>query len=370
MILTLKIKLQPDAEQKQWLLETMEAFNAACNYISDLAFEHKTASQIRLHGLCYYDVREKFGLSAQLTIRAIGKVADTYKRDKNKHHGFKMHGAVVYDHRLWKFRQADTINLKTLQARIDIPIVFCNYRELDLRRVRGQADLVYKDGKFYFYICVEVPEPPETDPKDYIGVDLGIKNIAVDSDGKIFSASHVNNLRSRQAKLRSRLQSKSTNSAKRLLKKRRRKEGRFANDVNHVISKRIVEKAKDTKSGIALENLKGIRKRTTVQKAQRRQHSSWNFHDLRTKIEYKAKLATVPVVLIDPRYTSQECSNCGDVSKSNRRSQSTFSCTSCGFSANADVNAALNIRSRAVVSLPDAVRVEAETPKQLLLLAD
>ncbi len=60
----------------------MEAFNAACNYISEVAYQQKTASQIILHGLCYYDIREKFGLSSQMAVRAIGKVKAVYKRDK------------------------------------------------------------------------------------------------------------------------------------------------------------------------------------------------------------------------------------------------------------------------------------------------
>jgi len=369
MILIMKLKLQTTKEQKQKLLKTMEAVNAACNYISDVAYEKQIANQYILHKLCYYNIREKFGLTAQLAVRAIGKVKGTYKRDKKKHHYFKKHGAIAYDHRIWKFKMADRINIKTLTDRIDIPFIFYNYRNVDLKRARGQADLVYRDGIFYFHICVEVPEPPVIDPEDHIGIDLGVVNIAVDSKGETFAGNHVNNLRSRHAKLRKKLQSKGTKSAKRLLKKRNRKESRFVNDVNHVISKKIVEKAKHTSSGIALEDLKGIRKRIRVRKSQRRQQHSWSFHDLRTKIEYKAKLTGIPVVLVDPRYTSQMCSSCGYISKSNRPSQDKFSCKSCGFFCHADFNAALNIRGRAVVNQPYVVSVEAKAPEQLVLFA-
>ena len=217
MILTLKLKLQTNKEQEQQLLETMEAFNAACNYISDVAYEKHITGQIGLHKLCYYDVREKFGLSAQLTVRAIGKVKEAYKRDKKKHHKFREHGAVVYDHRIWKFKLADVINLKTLTERIDIPFVFGDYRTMYINRVRGQADLVYSDGVFYFYICIEVPEPPQGEPDDYLGVDLGIVNIATTSDGKSFSGDKLNNIRARYTSLRGKLQAKGTKSAKRLL---------------------------------------------------------------------------------------------------------------------------------------------------------
>ena len=360
MILTIKLKLQTNEKQKQQLLETMEAFNAACNYVSDVAYEKHITGQIGLHKLCYYDIREKFGLSAQLAVRAIGKVKEAYKRDKKKHHQFREHGAVVYDHRIWKFKRADIINIKTLTDRIDIPFVFGDYRTIDMKRVRGQADLVYIDGVFYFYICVEVPEPPQGEPDDYLGVDLGIVNIATTSDGKSFSGSQLNNTKAKYTSLRGKLQAKGTKSAKRLLKKRKRKESRFQKDINHCISKKIVEQAKHTGRGIAIEDLKGIRNRIRVKKSQRRVQHSWSFFDLRSKLEYKSLLAGVKLVAVDPAYTSQMCSSCGHVSRSNRTSQSKFSCMSCNFSANADVNAAINIGHRAVVNEPNVVSVEAK----------
>jgi len=367
MILTLKLKLQTTEEQKQQLFVTMEAFNAACNHVSDVAYEKGATDQIALHKLCYYDIREKFGLSAQMAVRAIGKVKEAYRRDKKKHHQFREHGAVVYDHRIWKFKQGHIVNLKTLTERIDIPFVFGEYRTIDMERVRGQADLVYRDGVFYFYICVQISELPQVEPDDYLGVDLGIVEIATTSDGESFSGGKVNNIRARNASLRTKLQAKDTKSAKRLLKKRKRKETRFQRDVNHCISKKIVEQAKRTGRGIAIEDLKGIRDRIRVRKSQRRVQHSWSFFDLRSKLEYKSLLAGVKLVAVDPRYTSQMCSQCGYVSRSNRPNQSTFSCMSCNFSANADINAAINISRRAAVNQPNAVSVEAKASKQLLL---
>jgi putative transposase len=149
------------------------------------------------------------------------------------------------------------------------------------------------------------------------------------------------------------LQNKGTKSAKRLLKKRRRKEQRMAKNVNHLISKRIVEKAKDTGLGIALEELTGIRERTTVRKSQRRQQSFWAFADLRAKITYKAQLAGVPIVLVNPQNTSRTCQICGCVDKANRKSQESFLCVSCSFASNADINAAKIISVRAAVNRPN-----------------
>ncbi|MFO1433281.1 MAG: transposase [Candidatus Competibacteraceae bacterium] len=126
-----------------------------------------------------------------------------------------------------------------------------------------------------------------------------------------------------------------------------RKEKRYRKDTNHVISKRLVGKAKDTGRGIALEELKGIRDRTTVRKSDRAKHSGWAFYQLQHFIVYKAAIAGVLVVFIDPYYTSRQCSVCGHAHKSNRKSQAEFLCVSCGHQANADENAALVIAQRA-----------------------
>ncbi len=369
MKLSMKLKLIASPEQKQALLNTMQRFNSACNYISEVAFENKTFGQVRLHKLTYYDVRDKFGLASQMAIRAIGKVVESYKADRKTKHTFKPHGAIVYDQRILKFKFPDKISISTIQGREEIPFLFQNYRNLDMRRVAGQADLVYHDGNFYLVVCVDVPQPPEDNTDDFLGVDLGIVNIATDSTGEHFAGNKLNSVRNRYYRIRRRLQKTGTKSAKRLLKMRKRKERKFASDTNHVISKRIVDKAKALGLGIALEDLKGIRERVTVRKPNRRQHSNWSFYDLKTKIAYKAQLAGVKVVFVDPRNTSRQCSKCGYISKKNRPNQSIFLCQACGFSRNADVNASVNISRRAVVNQPDVVCVETKAPEQLLLFA-
>jgi len=188
------------------------------------------------------------------------------------------------------------------------------------------------------------------DVTEFIGVDLGIKAIAADSDGEIYSGSHLNSIRARYSNLRSKLQGTGTDSARQLLKKRNRKEKNFANNTNHIISKHIVSKAKDTGRGIALEDLSGIRERITVKRGRRRVHHSWAFYDLVQKIKYKAALAGVSVVLIDPRNTSRECFECGYIDKRNRKTQAIFSCKKCGHSDNADINAARVISRRPVIN--------------------
>ena len=354
MQLTLTVKLQPNNAQAASLLETMEHFNAACNAIAATAFREHTASQVKLHHLMYREARATFGLSAQMAVRAIGKVVEVYKRDKSIQPTFRPHGAIVYDDRLLSWKGLDRVSILTLEGRMLVPVTMGAYQSQRLRRVRGQADLIYRDGTFYLAVVVDVPEPPPLQPDDWLGVDLGIVNIAADSDGQTYSGGPVNGLRKRHAKLRRRLQQKGTKSAKRLLKKRRRKEQRFAANENHRIAKQLVTKAQDTRRGIALEDLTGIRDRITVKKAQRRRQHNWAFHQLREFLVYKAQLAGVPVVLVDPRNTSRTCPHCGLIDKRNRPHQASFRCIGCGFAGPADTIAAGNIARRAAVNRPDA----------------
>jgi len=360
MLCTLKIKLVSTTEQFKSLYATMKRFNEACNYISDIAFNSKTFGKIKLQKICYYDVRTRFNLSAQMVVRAIGKVSESYKVDKKTLHTFNDTSAMVYDERILSFDGMEFASILTLDGRIKIPMVLGNYHKglIGGNRVRGQADLILQNGIFYLMLVVEVPESTPNSDNGFMGIDLGIVNIATTSDGQQLSGKAIRNIRKRNNKLRAKLQSKGTKSAKRLLKKRRQKEQLFARDINHCISKKLVSVAKDTHRGIALEELGGIRERAkTVYKAQRRELSSWGFYQLRQFIEYKAAIAGVSVVFVDPRNTSRQCSCCGHIDKANRKSQSSFQCTACGFVANADINAAMNIRSRAVVNQPHAAVV-------------
>ncbi|MEV8563872.1 transposase, partial [Streptomyces sp. NPDC051917] len=204
--------------------------------------------------------------------------------------------------------------------------------------------LVERDGEFYLLATCDVPETDlNENPDGFLGVDLGIVTIATTSDGDVLAGRRLNRYRARQMRLRAKLQKKGTKSAKRRLKERSRRERRFAANTNHVISKRIVAEAERTSRGIALEDLKGIRARVRLTKPQRVAVHSWAFAQLGQFLAYKARRAGVPLVLVDPAYTSQTCAECGHVDKRNRASQARFPCRSCGVVAHADLNASRNI---------------------------
>lgn len=263
---------------------------------------------------------------------------------------FRPDAAQPFDDRClsWQLDQR-TVSIWTVAGRVaGIPFA-CSVAQLTrLREHRaGQTDLVLRNGAWYLHAICEIPESAVHEPSGFLGVDLGIANIATTDDGTRYAGTQLNRARHRNRALRRKLQAKGTKSARRLLKKRSRKEARFGADINHRIAKRIVTEAQRTSRGIALEDLGGIRERVRLRKPQRVMLHSWAFAQLGRFIGYKAALAGVPVVYVDPGYTSQGCSACGHVDKKNRPDQATFRCTSCGFAEHADVNAARNIAARA-----------------------
>jgi putative transposase len=364
---TMLLKLVPSPEQHKALLETMHAFNDACNAIAEVAYAEQLANKFKLQKLVYADIRKNFALSSQMAIRVISKTTEVYKRDKSIKPTFRREGAITYDERLMAFKGLSEVSLLTTPGRILVPFRIGGYQQSRLDQIKGQADLLYRNGIFFLAVTLDVPVPDPNAPEGgTLGVDLGIVNLATDSTGETFSGEAVEKNRARMQKLRSRLQKRGTKSAKRHLKKLSGREARFKKNTNHIISKRIAQKAKQQKQALAIEDLRHIRTRTerTVRRSQRSRQSSWSFFQLRFFLSYKAALAGVSLHTVDPRNTSKTCSQCGHCAKENRKSQASFCCTKCGHSMNADWNAAINI-SRAAQSCSLLSRPVADLDNQV-----
>jgi len=249
--LIVQLKLVTTPQDHTALLATLERANDAANAISEVAWETRTFGQFALQKTTYYDIKARFGLTAQLVVRVTSKVVDAYKLDRKVKRIFRRRGSIAYDDRILRYGE-DRVSIWTVEGRRAIPFV-CDERARRLLSSRqGESDLVYRDGSWYLFATVTVEEPPEGETLDVLGVDLGVVNLAVDSDGNQHSGSHVNTLRRRHRRLRARLSAKWTTSSRRLLRKRRRKERRFATHVNHTISKRIVAEAWAPRIGCSL----------------------------------------------------------------------------------------------------------------------
>ena len=352
MKLIANIKLLPTPEQESLLRKTLELCNQVCNYLSARAFDAQTFRQFDLHKIGYHDARGMYDVAAQVAVRCISKVADSYKTGAEGQRNFKRFAAQPFDDRIFRFLGDNKVSIWTVAGRQKIDYV-CGERQRVLLEFRkGEVDLMFVRGKWYLACVCDIPDPEEAGIEDVLGVDFGIVNLAVDSNGTCYSGAAVEAARSKFARRRAGLQKRGTKAAKRRLRKLSGRQKRFQTHTNHCISKAIVAEAQRSRSAISLEDLKGIRNRVKARRPQRAKLHNWAFGQLRDFTTYKSRLCGVLVVAIDPRNTSRECSVCGCIDKRNRPNQATFLCTNCGHSAPADYNAALNIKARAAKSNP------------------
>lgn len=353
-VLTVKIRLAPTPEQEAALRSTLVAFADACNHIHATVPEN-IRNSARIQQLTYKEVRQKFGLSANLAVRAIARVSMNRKAAKElggKVQAFKP-TSVDYDARIFDLRLRDeTASLSTVKGRLRVDLRLSKYH---LQKLQGtqptSATLVDSKGKLWLHVQVKRDVPPTAESQEVVGVDLGRNDIAVTSTGKSWSGKAVTKVRDRYARIRQMVQknrSKGTRSTRRragqLLQRLSGKEQRFQKHVNHVVSKAIVSEAQTLSAAIALEDLTGIRERTNSQprsSTERRRSNSWAFHQLRRFVEYKAALAGVRVIPIPPAYTSQTCHCCKHIGK---RQGKRFECGNCGYVGDADHNGAQVIR--------------------------
>ncbi|MFI2039914.1 RNA-guided endonuclease InsQ/TnpB family protein [Streptomyces bottropensis] len=371
MKLAVQIRLLPTPMQAMALEATLRACNEAASWVGEVAFERGEFKNFALRRHTYAQVKSRWGLGAQAAQHVIKKTCDAYetlkanvkagrlgppgskgsRRATEKPVAFRLLGAQPYDDRMLSWQIPDrTVSIWTIHGRMKNVAFTCSPTQMATLAMyrKGESDLMERDGMWFLHAVCEVPEAePNAQPRDFLGIDLGIVNIATTSDGQIMAGRELNRTRSRERDLRQKLQKKNTPSAKRRLKKRRRKEARRAKDINHKIAKHVVAEAERTGRGIALEDLTGIRERVRLHKPQRATHSSWSFAQLGAFIAYKARRVGVPVVYVDPAYTSRTCAECGHIDRANRVSQAWFACRSCGFVDHADRNGSRNIRARA-----------------------
>jgi putative transposase len=230
------------------------------------------------------------------------------------------------------------IKVDKKNCKITIPCIklVLDYQFPDFEKI-NQIEI----GKEYAYVSVSIPEIETKKVENYIGVDRNttghIAVVANPDTGKIWKLGKKGlHIHEKYKNIRTSLQKQGKYKKVKQIKNR---ESRIVKDLNHKISRKIVDIAIENNSGIKLEDLTGIRENKKQRKSFRYALHSWSFYQLQMFLEYKAKLHGVKIVYIDPAHTSQSCSICGLIGNRNRKS---FKC-SCGHVDHADVNAAFNI---------------------------
>jgi IS605 OrfB family transposase len=348
---TISIKLLTTPQQHAMFVELQHLFATACNLIVPVSVANHNYNRVSLHHSVYYKIREQLPqIGSQMVCNSIYSVCKSYKTLVSNNPiykkqqlpviNFKNTSSVHFDKKTYTLAK-DSISLYTLQGRTKVKLNLGQFQESYLEKgIPTEAELILKGNKFYFNLVLDVPEVAKKEVGKVLGVDLGENNLAALSSGKLFGGGKLRYERDKALALRSRLQRKGTQSAKQLLCKISGKESRHVSHVNHVISKQIVNEALATDSSkIVLEDLTNIRKRINAKKKVRSRIHRWAWAELQTFIEYKAIGKGIEVEYVNPAYTSQTCSKCGELGIRNKHK---FSC-SCGNLAHSDLNASLNL---------------------------
>jgi len=353
---TIRIRLQPSPAQAAALAETSRQFTSAFNQTVHLGWEANLSNATKLHYLAYYPVKTDHptlvsDLVNQARVRAAEALRSAFAlRKAGRKVSMPQSAACPPRYNVHTYRmdwESQTVRISTTAGRQTIRFSVPDYAAKYAKNPTDTADLIERDGQWWLHVVVTVPAPNIPPSDQVVGVDLGLNRPAVTSNNCFLGQRRWKAIEGRYFKLTRALQKKGTKSAKRHLRRAKRRRARFRKDADHVLSKQIVQSV-EPGATIALENLKDIRKRMKARRrtATKRRMHSWPFANLRAKVEYKAEERGCMVVAVDPRHTSQTCSCCGHTARNNRRSQSMFKCRKCGFHLNADLNGARNIAAK------------------------
>ncbi len=365
--ITAKIQLLPGSDDKKLLNDTMSVYASACNYVSNYVFQTHDLKQASLNKALYYGLRERFGLKSQMAQSVLKTVIARYKtilENQNKwiRPDFKK---PQYD-LVWNRDYSLTDNcfsVNTLGGRLKLSYFAEGMSKYFNREVYkfGTAKLVNKHGKYFLHIPVtyEVESCPNAEICNVVGIDRGINFVVATYDSKhksgFVSGKTIKQKRAHYSKLRKELQMRKTPSSRRRLKAIGSRENRWMQDVNHQVSKALVEN-NPKHTLFVLEDLTGIRSATErVRQKDRYVSVSWSFYDLEQKLCYKAKQNQSAVIKVDPKFTSQCCPVCGHTESSNRNKKlHLFCCKNCGYKSNDDRIGAMNLYRMGINYLADS----------------
>lgn len=382
MQVTIKVKLKiTNSETASSFSKTMEQYRQACNYVSEYIFNHDfDMKQSRLNKELYAKLRNLFSLKSQMAQSVIRTVIARYKtvktqmsrrpykyQDQNtgewyretrnlawlcKPISFNRPQIDLQRNRDWSYLSNGQLSINTLDGRVKASPVCHGFSQyFDGTWKFGLAKLLKSGNKWYLHISAtkEVADFDKQEVKHVVGIDRGLRFLATiyDEQGKtaFFDGKAIMRKRAKYQKLRATLQAKGTKSAKRRLKKLSGRENRWMSDVNHCLSKTLVQRY-GANTLFVLENLNGVSfERADLPKSLRSQNKSWAFYQLEQFLTYKAHLNNCEVVEVSAKYTSQRCPKCGVIKKDNRNhGKHEYRCANCGYRSNDDRIGAMNIQ--------------------------
>ena len=361
--ITAKIQILPNKEQIKLFNKTLNEYTKGCNFVSKIVYETKNLNKAKLQKITYRTLREEYGLKSQMAISVLRTVVARYKTNESNGHEwtlvqFKKKEFDLVWNRDYSIKK-NNFSVNTVDGRVQVGFKskgMTHFFEDEWKF--GTAKLINKYGKWFLHIpfSKEVEDCEIDKVENIVGIDMGLNFTAVtyDSNGKtlFFNGRVIKHKRAKYKKLRKELQQKKTTSARKKLKTIGQRESRWVTDINHCISKALVEKY-GSNTLYVIEDLTGVRQATEKVRVRDRYYMvSWSFYQLRRFIEYKAILNKSRVEAFDPRYTSQQCPKCNHTEKSNRNKKNhNFCCKNCGYKSNDDRIGAMNLHKKGVKHL-------------------
>lgn len=378
---TIKL-VNPTKRKMAWLKETSIIFSRAVRAGLDIAGSERTSSRTKIHNVVYR-VARSWGLPsdcARMSISAAVSLARSFyglsKVQKRvsfpKVRGSQGIGLGINSYKIVQSgsRFVLRVSLGKYKTFLWFPLCVPEHYRFRMMAVRGDAKLFQRGQDWYISLPIRIAQTPTVCDGEhtFIGVDLGIvRHATVSFPDRVmfFNGKPARQKREHFADLRRRYQMHHRIDR---VKQQKGNESRWMTDLNHKISRRIVDLATLYPNPvIVLEKLDGISNRVHGSKKFNRMISSWTFRQLIDFIKYKAAREHMPVVFCDPRGTSKTCPKCGHATRSNRPDQSHFRCVSCNYQANADLVAARNITALGLYALvhglSDKARPQGQTEK-------
>lgn len=362
LVKTAKVQIYPVGRDAELLYQSMKAYSAACQYVSHYIFQTHDLMQVSVQKHTYRQIRSKFALPSQMACNVVRTVIGSYKTLTANHQDWTECGYHAPQMTLsWNRDYSLTRNkfsVGTLHGRIKVAYAKQGMEQyFDTERyLFGAAKVTYKHKSFFLHISVrcQLDELNDTDICNVVGHDRGIRFLTTSygSNGKtiFISGNEVKQKRAHYKELRTQLQRVRTPSSRKRLKAIGQRENRWMQDVNHCVSKALVEN--NPKGTLhVLEDLSGIRAGATerVKRKNRYVMVSWSYYDLEQKLFYKAKEHGQKVIKVDPHYTSQTCPRCGHIERANRNKQKhIFCCKNCGYTSNDDRIGAMNLYHKGI----------------------
>ncbi len=361
-------------QQREAIDSTLKQFAFACNQILTVAKTENCWNAAKLQKLTYYEIRAITKLKANHVCNAVRRVVNA-KSSAGNVKEFRA-TSIALDVRTFIYKDGSVgITLVDKRHWLESKLSYEQKKLLEEKRLSFATLSGTRNGQYFLNVAVEVDcDRCYVSKSKAIGVDLGRRSIAATSTGESWDGEQLNKTRDRYAKVRANVQSRRSGSGRRLLRRLSGRERRFQQWVNHNISRSIVSAAKKNCAIISMENLTNIRQSLNAKprsKQERRRTNNWGFYQLRLFIQYKANIASIPVVFVPPAYTSQVCSHClhihPDPAKS-FRNEKRFVCGYCGADCDADYNAARNIAAYGVtINSPEAPKLFCGLAPQFVL---